>query len=733
MTPSPTSQGILDSIQNVTPDMEIAYAGFDTSDEELIDQLVPDFQPGGPLAPYRQKASFNWKKMMFFLDGKSVIKFKNTVFETLEQDPLFDRSQEVDKSLEELRELSFLRVRRLFEYNFLSDELLFKNPLFAWIMIGCILMYDTALSHKYQLNVNMFAGVIQASGTARHQSFVEKCKKFEIFGCFALTEMGHGSNTRAIQTVATYQPSTQEFILNTPQLEATKMWVGNLGKHASHAVVYAQLHTPDGVNHGLHTFVVPIRDVHTMKALPGVLVGDMGHKISINGLDNGFVSFNNVRIPRENLLNKSADVTVDGQYVSPYKKSKRFSISLAVLSNGRVAITGFGATLLKMGLTIAIRYSAARRQFGPKEDEEIPILEYPLQQWRLLPYLAANYCLEHFSKSLFSELVKVHVGHMFGDQSDYMWGLIREIHALSSASKPLGSWLARDGLQECREACGGNGYLAVNRLGELRGSNDPNCTYEGDNNVLLRQTSNYLLSLFDEKLKNPATIISSPIKSVDFINDYEQILQTRFEARSIEDCKNPLISLHAYQWLVCKLLVECNDKIRMESELQSCMFDAINNSQVYHCRSLSLAYIELTVMKVFYEFLMRQQQESPNSQELIHVLTKLVSLYGLWSIDKHMAALYQGGYCSGELPVKWIHCAILELCGELKDEAVALVDAVAPTDFILNSPIGHSNGEIYKNLYSAMTQGKHVFERPEWWKEFSSPITVGSLPTKSKL
>jgi acyl-CoA oxidase len=253
-------------------------------------------------------------------------------------------------------------------------------------------------------------------------------------------------------------------------------------------VVFAQLEK-GGVSEGVHAFVVPIRD-RRGRLLPGVRVEDDGRKIGLNGVDNGRIWFDDVRIPRDNLLNRYADVTETGVYESEIDNpDRRFFTMLGTLVQGRVCVGGAAINASKVALSIAVRYALERRQFGNPGGPEELLLDYGLHQRRLFLPLARTYAL-HFAQ----EVLAGQLHAVFSSAGEVDERTRRALESRAAGTKALGTWHASRTIQECREACGGAGYLSANRFDALRADTDVFTTFEGDNNILLQLVAKGLLT-----------------------------------------------------------------------------------------------------------------------------------------------------------------------------------------------------------------------------------------------
>jgi acyl-CoA oxidase len=356
---------------------------------------------------------------------------------------------------------------------------------------------DPSLQIKSGVQWGLFGAAILHLGTeSHHERFLPDVLNLNVPGAFAMTEIGHGSDVSSLATTATYIPEADEFDIHTPFKAAWKDYLGNAALHGKAAVVFAQLITR-GVNHGVHAFYVPLRD-GTGDFLPGIGGEDDGFKGGLNGIDNGRLHFDHVRIPRANLLNRYGNVDETGTYTSPIASpGRRFFTMIGTLVQGRVSLAMTGAVASALGLTGAITYGNQRRQFNATSDthEEV-LMDYQLHQRRLIDRLARTYADTFAANELLEKFHAVFSGESDADEDR------QELETLAAAIKPLATWNALDTLQEAREACGGAGFIAKNRFTSLRADLDIYVTFEGDNNILLQLVGKRLLSDYSKDLTN---------------------------------------------------------------------------------------------------------------------------------------------------------------------------------------------------------------------------------------
>ncbi|KKO83982.1 acyl-CoA dehydrogenase family protein [Corynebacterium otitidis] len=337
---------------------------------------------------------------------------------------------------------------------------------------------DASLQVKAGVQWGLYAETIHRLGTERHEEAYRSAHRLETLGCFAMTEWGHGSDVASLATTATFDGEAGEFVVDTPTAAAAKRFLGNAAEDATSAVVFAKLVTR-GIDHGVHALIVPIRDEHGAP-LPGVEITDDGAKAGLNGVDNGQLSFNRVRVPRENLLNQYGDVDEEGRYHSPIESpGRRFFTMIASLVQGRIMLSGSALNAAQFGLGIATTYALERRQFSkPRGGGETAIMDYQAHQHRLLPLLAKTIAATLAARELEELFAETFAAKERDDDK------VSRVETAAAGLKPYATWLALDALQECREALGGAGFIAANRVAQLRQDIDVFATFEGDNTVL---------------------------------------------------------------------------------------------------------------------------------------------------------------------------------------------------------------------------------------------------------
>lgn len=528
--------------------------------------------------------------------------------------------------------------------------------------------------HPLSLHFVMFIPTIQGqTNDEQLDEWLSLAVARGIIGTYAQTELGHGTNLKNLETTATYDPKTEEFIINSPTITSAKWWPGALGKSSNYAVVVAQLYTR-GVCYGPHPFIVQLRDLETHKPMKGVRVGDIGPKFGFNSSDNGFLLFDNYRIPRQHMLMRYSKVEPDGTYIAP----KHSKLGYGTMVFVRSIMIKDQATQLAAAACIAVRYSAIRRQGEIKPGSgEVQILDYQTQQFRLLPQLARAFAFMFAAYEIRDMYMKVTEQLTHGNVD-----LLPEIHALSSGLKSVVSWEAAQGIEQCRLACGGHGYSLASAFPEIYAYSVGGCTYEGENIVMLLQVARFLMKAAEEVRNGNARLANicgylaksgsahSGFRSWDAYTDGDIVQDFEHVAR--------------------KQVFRAYDALKRHQR-ETTAEEAWNRSSIELCKA-SRMHVRLYLIRTFLE----KVATAPDATLQIP-LKDLTRLYAFDLISASQGEFLKGGFMS-ESQAEGIREGIYRCLERLRPNAVSLVDSWDFDDAELHSVLGRRDGNVYPAL-----------------------------------
>ncbi|WP_280472678.1 acyl-CoA dehydrogenase [Nocardia cyriacigeorgica] len=603
-------------------------------------------------------------------------------------DPGLDYRAARARVLEQMRTLAGLGLA---ERGFRRENGGTGEPGAAVVGLEMLAYTDLSLWVKSGVQWGLFGGAVENLGTERHREFIKKLISLDLLGCFAMTESGHGSDVANLETTATYDPATQEFVVHTPTPSARKDYIGGAAEHARMAAVFAQLITPAG-NHGVHCLLVPIRDEQG-NDLPGVTTSDCGLKGGLPGVDNGRIVFDHVRVPRENLLNRYADVAPDGTYSSEIENpSRRFFTTLGTLVRGRVSVGGAAAAGARVALSIAGRYALKRRQFGdPDDGGEILLLDYRNHQRRLLPLIARSYALAFAQNDLVRRMHLVQTGQ------DLDPGAQRALEKRAAGLKVAQTRHATRAIQECREACGGAGYLTENRLVTLKADTDVFTTFEGDNVVLTQLVAKELLTAYSDEVRDldalgwvrfAATMAGDVVRKRSGVRQLIQTLRDRGDESVDEgDLSKRAVQLQLFADREDYLVRTAAHRLRARAE-ETSPFEAFNNAQD-HILAAGSAHIDRLVLEAFIEGI--SGIEDPDARALAETVC---DLFVYATLEENLSWYIMHRFMSVERG-KAVRRGVNELVDRLRPDALTLIEAMGVPESMLRAAM-LDDASVYK-------------------------------------
>ncbi|ODV78504.1 acyl-coenzyme A oxidase 4 [Suhomyces tanzawaensis NRRL Y-17324] len=659
----------------------------------------PGPDPQTSLQKERAKAAFDPVKMHYFLEGsKERAEIIKTMTQQMERDPIMvaDASY-YDLTKAQQRELTAVRINRIARYLETESFDDFQRRL---SLLG---VFDPQTSTRIGVNLGLFISCIRGNGTPEQLTYWALNKETVyikgIYGCFGMTEMAHGSNVAGLETTATFDEETDEFVINTPHIGATKWWIGGAAHSATHCTVYARLKVK-GEDYGVKTFVVPLRDSnHDLN--PGVTVGDIGAKMGRDGIDNGWIQFSNVRIPRFFMLQKWCKVSREGEVTLPPLEQ----LSYSALLGGRVTMCMDSFRMCARMSTIALRYAIGRRQFKPANaDEDDPtvletqLIDYPLHQKRLFPYLAASYVLSQGALKIERTIESTLSGLDDAVEQDDYNGIMKGIDEMKSLFIDSGSmkstctWLAAEAIDQCRQACGGHGYSSYSGFGKAYNDWVVQCTWEGDNNVLAVSIGKPLLKHVIAVIDNDKVVKGSSA----FLSDTKQFVGEGKGDKPVLTTKDDILDLKKFIRGLEVCIIRITHQSALTVKAQKGNFDFVGGDLVIISKLKCYHYLLDEFVK---------QTEATEHKDLQPYLLDLARLFAASLVlDRFSGTFLTYNVISSSLVGKLSSEIIPDLNAAIRPHIATLTDSFQQSDMIVNSAIANYDGNIYENYFKTVKQ-----------------------------
>ncbi|KAF1928514.1 acyl-CoA oxidase [Didymella exigua CBS 183.55] len=678
---------------------------------DFTDHLKPAHDGTSTLQAERDGSAINADELAkHLLRRDGFLQRQEKVLGVLSREQLFKKGQELNLSRPERYHLGLARAKAI--------QRIIRRE--GWGHADYSMAeYLTDEMSPYFLHMSMFVTTVREQGSEEQQAYwMPKILDHDIIGCYAQTELGHGSNVRGLETTARWDPRTKEFDIHSPYLTASKWWNGSMGRTATHAIVVAQLLLPsrDDPNtynsHGPQTFLLQIRDAKTHQPLSGIAVGDIGPKYGYASMDNGYMLFDHHRVPKSAMLSRYAEISEE---VGVFTRRGHPAVVYGSLTFVRGQIIMQARLVLARAVTVAVRYCSIRRQFSDRDSKshdapEMKVLDYPTVQIRILPLLATTFALHYTGEYMYR---LYHESRSTIEKGDF--GPLAELHSASSGLKSLCTTLAADGIEICRRAMGGHGFGGGSGLIGLNSDYLSKPTVEGDNWMITQQVASYLIKKMQQCVESPDAASKDPTDELFkhyLQNKDHRIPESYLDPQNGEIDDASIVSV--FQWRAAALSYTAYQH-RVEQKKPW-------TKMMIQLHALSRAYSEQILITNFYNALNSMLQLSIPTPEVLRICFRLFALYTMeHSATSFILTTSIYSSCLAAQPD-----SILELMSQLRPHAVKLVDAWSIPDFLLDSALGRFDGKVYEELFD-MAHRRNPLNKVTFNPDYrSEEIVLGS-------